>query len=83
LDDRAVGAEVAAEPRGFAGEHVGSGECTGATEIAPGTDQPPCDDWIDKGNGHGETLMGTTDIPHLGQRLPGEETILALHALRN
>lgn len=42
LEERAVGAEVAAEPRGFAGEQVGRGECTDAAEIAPGQDHPPC-----------------------------------------
>lgn len=41
FEESAVGADVAAEPNGFAGEHVGSGECTGAADIAPGQDQPP------------------------------------------
>jgi hypothetical protein len=37
----AVGADVAADPNGFAGEHVGRGECTGAADTVPGQDQPP------------------------------------------
>ena len=41
FDAIVVGAEVAADPRGFAGEYVGSGPCIGAADIAPGTDQPP------------------------------------------
>jgi hypothetical protein len=41
FEDRAVGADVAADPSGLAGEHVGRGECTGAADIAPGQDQPP------------------------------------------
>ncbi len=41
LDDREVGADVAAEPSVFAGEQVGIGLLTGVTEMAPGADQPP------------------------------------------
>jgi len=41
FDDRAVGAEVAAEPSGLAGEQVGRGVWTGTADIAPGTDHPP------------------------------------------
>jgi len=41
FEESAVGADVAADHSGFAGEHVGSGEWTGAADIAPGQDQPP------------------------------------------
>lgn len=41
FDDSAVGAEVAAEPNGLAGEHVGRGVLTGAADIAPGAAHPP------------------------------------------
>ena len=40
-DDRAVGADVAVLPKGFAGLCVGIGEDMTATESAPGTVQPP------------------------------------------
>jgi hypothetical protein len=41
FEDSVVGAEVAADPSGLAGEQVGSGLYTGVADIAPGTDQPP------------------------------------------
>ena len=40
-DVRAVGAEVAEEPRGFSGDEVGMGILTGQAEIVPGTVHPP------------------------------------------
>lgn len=41
LEARAVGADVAAEPRGLAGEAVPMGLLTTAAEIVPGIDQAP------------------------------------------
>ncbi len=41
FEDKDVGAEVAAVPRIFAGDAVGSGLLTGATDSAPGADQAP------------------------------------------
>lgn len=39
---RCIGAEEEAEPRGVAGEDVGSGEETGTAETVPGTVHAPC-----------------------------------------
>lgn len=41
LDDNAIGAVVAADPKGFAGEPLAMGPWTGETERAPGQAQPP------------------------------------------
>lgn len=41
LEARAVGADVAAEPKGLAGEAVPMGLLTRAAEIVPGTDHAP------------------------------------------
>lgn len=41
LEARAVGAEVAAEPKGLAGEDVPIGLLTTAAEIVPGIDHAP------------------------------------------
>ena len=41
MDDRVVGADVAAEPNGLAGEAVPSGAVIGTAEIVPGTVHPP------------------------------------------
>lgn len=43
LEASAVGADVAAEPRGLAGEAVPIGLLTMAAEIAPGADHAPCE----------------------------------------
>lgn len=40
-DDNAVGADVAVEPRGFAGDEVRIGDVIGQAEIVPGTVHPP------------------------------------------
>jgi hypothetical protein len=40
-DDKAVGAEVAVIPNGFAGEEVGIGESIGHAESVPGIVKPP------------------------------------------
>lgn len=44
FDANVVGADVDAEPRGFAGEHVGIGPWTAAEDSAPGAAQPPCNE---------------------------------------
>jgi len=41
LEDNMVGADVAAEPNGLAGEAVPSGAVTGTAEMVPGTVHPP------------------------------------------
>ncbi len=41
MDDRVVGADVAAEPNGFAGEAVPSGAVMATAEMVPGTVHPP------------------------------------------
>ena len=41
MEDRVVGADVAAEPNGLAGEAVPNGEVTGTAEMVPGTVHPP------------------------------------------
>lgn len=41
LDANAIGAVVAADPKGFAGEPLAMGPWTGDTERAPGEAQPP------------------------------------------
>jgi hypothetical protein len=41
-DVKAVGADVAEEPNGFAGVEVGIGILTGQADIVPGTVHPPC-----------------------------------------
>jgi len=41
LDETDVGADVAAVPRGLAGENVGIGESTGQAEMEPGDAHPP------------------------------------------
>lgn len=42
LEARAVGADVAAEPRGLAGEAVPIGHLITVAEIVPGMDHAPC-----------------------------------------
>ena len=51
-----MGADVAAEPKGLAGEAVPMGLLTAAAEIVPGTDQAP---W----GGVRERGVGREDIP--------------------
>ena len=41
LDASDMGAVLAAEPSGFAGEYVGIGPVTGAAEMVPGAAHPP------------------------------------------
>lgn len=45
---RAVGAEVAVEPKGFPGEAVGIGIEIGQAETVPGTVHPPCSTEINR-----------------------------------
>lgn len=41
FEDKIVGADVAAEPKGLAGEAVPNGAVTGTAEMVPGTVHPP------------------------------------------